>query len=109
MVATLEEKNCIHFKDTLELEEQVTAREDLLNRITDIVTKEWATDNRSYTDKPTWYDTIPEHGRLCWVGFHLEFINIIKRFDGKHFVSINDDYWNSAKPLTNDEIQKFML
>ena len=108
MVETLEEQNCTHFKDTLELEAQIMVRENLLNRISDIVIKEWATDKFSYTESPPWYDTIPEHGRLCWVGKNSDIINIIKRFDGEHFVCINTDYWTSAKPLTNDEIKAYL-
>ena len=61
-----------------------------------------------------WYENIPEHGVLCWVGDNKPFVestkivNIIKMREVNQFISIRGARWNYALPLTNEEIKQFL-
>jgi hypothetical protein len=65
-------------------------------------------------EPPKWYENIPEHGVLCWVGDNKPFVestkivNIIKMREVNQFISIRGARWNYALPLTNEEIKQFL-
>jgi hypothetical protein len=63
--------------------------------------------------EPDWWENIPEHGVLCWVGDNpayvetAKIINIIKMREVNQFISIRGARWAYAIPLTNEEIEAF--
>lgn len=65
--------------------------------------------------EPEWWENIPKHGVLCWVndidgGFQNPaiacVIEIEQRLD-QVFVTIDGITWKFAKPLTNEELERF--
>lgn len=65
--------------------------------------------------EPEWYENIPAHGVLCWVGMDTDapqqyLMLIIKHLtnNGYPYVDKWQKRWKLASPLTNDEIKQFL-
>ena len=60
-----------------------------------------------------WCENIPEHGVLCWVGDDStghHYITLIKRrtVNGRYFRGDSGDLYAYAKPLTDEEIKRYL-
>ena len=101
------------------LSAQIVQRDDLLKRVYERIDSETL---RKEVDNiiPKWYDNIPEHGVLCWVGEHLPLtknansLRTIVEYDsdrGCGFIMYRTEAiiasWTHAVPLTNEEIEEF--
>lgn len=101
------------------LSAQIVQRDDLLKRVYERIDSETL---RKEVDNiiPKWYDNIPEHGVLCWVGEHLPItknansLRPIVEYDsdrGYGFIMYRTEAiiasWTHAVPLTNEEIEGF--
>lgn len=63
--------------------------------------------------EPDWWENIPEHGVLCWTydveentKRYLDSIVEVVDYSSYKFTGINNA-WESAIPLTNEEIERF--
>ena len=72
-------------------------------------------DFRPLQKKVSWQEEIPEQGVLCWVGdkggVNMVVATIIITFSELEEFSYKsiDDRWKYATPLTNEEVEKYVL
>lgn len=71
-------------------------------------------DWRIKPEKPKWYENIPSHGILCWVGHDDNEKTLIALITSYYpdaywpFFRYNENSWKFATPLSNDEIRQFL-
>jgi hypothetical protein len=60
-----------------------------------------------------WYEDIPEEGILCWCSssifeLYIEIVTDYIKDNDYPFITLNDDEYKQARPLTPKEIEKYI-
>jgi hypothetical protein len=120
VVEIIEGLNESLYHRTLDLELQVKERDDLLEEVTqnyNLGFSVYAAVQRYkelMNPTPKWYDAIPERGVLCWCGDDDDgtggkHIHVVVSYARGFFTTTRGIPWGIAIPLTNEEIQEFMV
>jgi hypothetical protein len=108
-IAFIEDKQYFYFpSDSLELiveDKELSTEADIMQALLD---------GETLIDiEKSWYENIPEQGRLCWVRgrttspIHLKII--VKYLENSQpYYEGNEISWYEATPLTNEEIKQFL-